>query len=142
MSATLVGADRLGGGDRAMAADHALERLPAGGGRVVSRQVAPHRHIGPHRVGDRTVLVVSHQSVDPGVADDVGQLGSRQAEVQRHEARPQASRGQHGLEEGGPIETEEADAIAMTDASRAQASRQSVDAVEELGVGARRPLEG
>src|SRR5205807_5615309 len=58
------------------------------------------------------------------------------------EARPQARRGQHGVEKGGLVETEEPDPVAMADAAGPQTGRQSVDSVEELGVGAGGPLEG
>jgi hypothetical protein len=87
------------------------------------------------------VHVVGHQGVDPGVADDEGELGTGKAEVQRHEAGAEPGRGEHGLEEGGLIEAEEAHPVAVAHPAGPQTGRQPVDPVEELGVGPGRALE-
>src|SRR5207248_856008 len=61
--------------------------------------------------------------------------------VQGHEARAQAGGGEHRLQERRLVQPQEPDAVAPTDPAGAQAGGQAVDAVEELGIGARGPLE-
>ena len=87
------------------------------------------------------MVAVGHHRVAAGIADDELQLGTGEPEVERHEDRAEAGRGEHRLDERGVVEPEIADPVAGADPAIAQDDGDSVDPVLQLAVGEGPALE-
>ena len=134
-----------GRGDVGLHAGHGVDGALglAGGARGVDQhQVAGfvpgcprlrQRRQGQHLGRQRRVGVVVQQLLQAGVLHDEGQLGRRQAPVQRHPARAQAAAGRQQRQRAQAVVGQPADAVAGADAERAQRGFFSVRGAFDVG---------
>ena len=141
-----------GGGvgvDGRRVAERRVDRVERGG--VVVPPVGPaplstlsqrcDRDVAADRVEHVEVVAVGDHRVAAGIVDDELQLGTGETEVERHEDRSEAGRGEHRLDERRVVEPEIADPVTGADPAVAQDDGDAVDPILQLAVGEGRALE-
>ena len=93
------------------------------------------------RLDDRAELHVDDEGARRAILDHEGELRPGQAEIERHEDRPEPRRGKHDEDKHRLVEAEESDALALADAERRQPRRTVLDRRLHVGVSPGAPLE-